>query len=298
MASLKEVRNRIVSVQSTQQITKAMKMVAAAKLRRAQDSIIRMRPYAQRLNDILTNLSELQEDAAVSNPYTVKRDINRVLILVVTSDRGLAGAFNSNILKGVNSLIAEKYAAQMEAGNVEFVAIGKKGHEALVKKGFKVNGDFTHVFGKLSFDTVRVAAELAMDGFRNGYYDQVEVVYNEFKNVATQIVRREQFLPIVEKEKDASAKNTNIPDYVFEPSKEEIIQELIPKSLKIQIYKAVLESNASEHGARMTAMDKATDNAGELLKQLKLTYNRSRQAAITTEILEIVGGAEALAAGR
>ncbi|MFC5270721.1 ATP synthase F1 subunit gamma [Adhaeribacter terreus] len=297
MASLKEVRNRIVSVQSTQQITKAMKMVAAAKLRRAQDSIIRMRPYAQRLSNILTNLSELTGDM-VSNPYTVKRDINRVLIIAVTSDRGLAGAFNSNVLKGVNSLVAEKYAAQMEAGNVEFIAIGKKGHEALTKKVYKVNGDFTHVFSKLSFDTVRVAAELAMEGFRNGYYDQVEIVYNEFKNVATQIIRKEQFLPIVEKEKDETAKNTNIPDYVFEPSKEEIIQELIPKSLKIQVYKAVLESNASEHGARMTAMDKATDNAGELLKQLKLTYNRSRQAAITTEILEIVGGAEALAAGR
>ena len=296
MASLKEVRNRIVSVQSTQQITKAMKMVAAAKLRRAQDSIIRMRPYAQRLSSILTNLSELAEDA-VSNPYTVKRDVNRVLIIAITSDRGLAGAFNSNVLKGVNSLITEKYATQMQKGNVEFVAIGKKGHEALTKKGYTVIGNFTHVFANLSFDTVRVAAEIAMDGFKDGYYDQVEIVYNEFKNVATQIVRREQFLPIEEKPKDESVKN-NIPDYIFEPSKEEIIQELIPKSLKIQVYKAVLESNASEHGARMTAMDKATDNAGELLKSLKLMYNRSRQAAITTEILEIVGGAEALAAGR
>ena len=280
MASLKEVRNRIVSVQSTQQITKAMKMVAAAKLRRAQDSIIRMRPYAQRLSSILTNLSELAEDA-VSNPYTVKRDVNRVLIIAVTSDRGLAGAFNSNVLKGVNSLLAEKYATQLQKGNVDFVAIGKKGHEALTKKGYNVIGNFTHVFANLSFDTVRVAAEIAMDGFKDGYYDQVEIVYNEFKNVATQIVRREQFLPIEEKPKDESVKN-NIPDYIFEPSKEEIIQELIPKSLKIQVYKAVLESNASEHGARMTAMDKATDNAGELLKSLKLMYNRSRQAAITT----------------
>ncbi|KAA9331945.1 ATP synthase F1 subunit gamma [Adhaeribacter soli] len=297
MASLKEVRNRIVSVQSTQQITKAMKMVAAAKLRRAQDSIIRMRPYAQRLNNILTNLSELTGDT-VSNPYTTKRDVNRVLIIAVTSDRGLAGAFNSNVMKGVNSLITEKYAAQMAAGNVEFLAIGKKGHEALAKKGYKLNGDYTHVFANLSFDTVRVAAEFAMEGFRTGTYDQVEIVYNEFKNVATQIIRKEQFLPIEEKPKDETAKNTNIPDYIFEPSKEEIIQTLIPKSLKIQVYKAVLESNASEHGARMTAMDKATDNAGELLKSLKLTYNRSRQAAITTEILEIVGGAEALAAGR
>jgi F-type H+-transporting ATPase subunit gamma len=297
MASLKEVRNRIVSVQSTQQITKAMKMVAAAKLRRAQDSIIRMRPYAQRLSNILTNLSELTGDT-VSNPYTTKRDVNRVLIIAVTSDRGLAGAFNSNVMKGVNSLIAEKYAAQMAAGNVEFLAIGKKGHEALAKKGYKLNGDYNHVFANLSFDTVRVAAEFAMSGFENGTFDQVDIVYNEFKNVATQIIRREQFLPIEEKPKDESAKATNIPDYIFEPSKEEIIQTLIPKSLKIQVYKAVLESNASEHGARMTAMDKATDNAGELLKSLKLTYNRSRQAAITTEILEIVGGAEALAASR
>ncbi|HSI91647.1 MAG TPA: FoF1 ATP synthase subunit gamma, partial [Adhaeribacter sp.] len=181
MASLKEVRNRIVSVQSTQQITKAMKMVAAAKLRRAQDNIIRMRPYAQRLSNILTNLSELTDDT-VSNPYTTKRDINRVLVIVVTSDRGLAGAFNSNVLKGVNSMIAEKYATQMAAGNVEFLAIGKKGNEALTKKGYKLNGDYNHVFANLSFDTVRVAAEFAMDGFEKGYYDQVEIVYNEFKN--------------------------------------------------------------------------------------------------------------------
>jgi F-type H+-transporting ATPase subunit gamma len=296
MASLKEVRNRIVSVSSTQQITKAMKMVAAAKLRRAQDSIIRMRPYAQRLSSILTNLSRLAEDAAL-NVYSQKRDLNRVLVIVVTSDRGLAGAFNTNVVKAAISLVEERYASQMAAGQVEFLTLGRKGQENLGRRGYKLVDQFTHIFGNLSFETVRVAAEYAMEGFVSGYYDQVDIVYNEFKNVATQIIRTEQVLPIEEK-KQEGAVDATLPDYLFEPNKEEIVQELIPKSLKIQVYKAVLESNASEHGARMTAMDKATDNAGELLKELKLTYNRSRQAAITTEILEIVGGAEALAASR
>lgn len=294
MASLKEVRNRITSVSSTQQITKAMKMVAAAKLRRAQDNILRMRPYAQRLSGILANLSSLTE-GSVENKYSVRRDVNRVLIIAVTSDRGLAGAFNSNIIKTVTTLAATKYSSQLEAGNVTFLTIGKKGFEALTKRGFNVIGDYNTIFTNLSFDTVRAAAERAMDGFVTGEFDQVELVYNEFKNVATQIVRTEQFLPIEEQPVDDSKAATLVADYTFEPSKEEIIQELIPKSLKIQVYKAVLESNASEHGARMTAMDKATENAGELLKELKLTYNRTRQAAITKEILEIVGGAEALA---
>jgi F-type H+-transporting ATPase subunit gamma len=293
MASLKEVRNRITSVSSTQQITKAMKMVAAAKLRRAQDNILRMRPYAQRLGGILTNLSSLTE-GSVSNRYSEKREANRVLIIVVTSDRGLAGAFNSNIIKAANYLAQNKYRSQQEAGNLTFLTIGRKGAEALAKRGYNVITDYTATFANLSFDTVRVAAERAMDGFVAGEFDQVELIYNEFKNVATQIVRTEQFLPIEEKPVEETT-NATIPDYSFEPSKEEIIEELIPKSLKIQVYKAVLESNASEHGARMTAMDKATDNAGELLKELKLTYNRTRQAAITKEILEIVGGAEALA---
>ncbi|RDC66014.1 ATP synthase F1 subunit gamma [Adhaeribacter pallidiroseus] len=298
MASLKEVRSRIVSVTSTQQITKAMKMVAAAKLRRAQDNIIRMRPYAQRLGSILANLSRLTDDST-SNVYAERREINRVLVVVITSDRGLAGAFNSNVLKAVNSLVNEQYSRQMAAGQVDFLAIGRRGHDYLSKRGSKLIGNYTHVFAQLSFDTVRVAAEYAMNAFRAGEYDQVDIVYNEFKNVATQIIRTEQFLPIQEHAPVVSATNTTTnTDYIFEPSKEQIIAELIPKSLKIQFYKAVLESNASEHGARMTAMDKATDNAGELLKQLKLTYNRSRQAAITTEILEIVGGAEALAASR
>ncbi|WP_210462140.1 ATP synthase F1 subunit gamma [Rufibacter roseolus] len=296
MASLKEVRNRIVSVGSTQQITKAMKMVAAAKLRRAQDNILRMRPYAQRLNSILSNLSQVNGEAG-ENVYSQKRDVQRVLIIAVTSDRGLCGAFNSNVMKAVNNLVNERYSAQAAAGNIEIMAIGKKGHEYFNKRNMPMAGDFTGVFGNLSFETVRVAAEQAMEGFRAGRYDQVDIVYNEFKNVATQIIRTEQFLPIQENTTEQANVNTNL-DYIFEPSKEEIIEQLIPKSLKIQVYKAVLESNASEHGARMTAMDKATENAGELLKQLKLTYNRTRQAAITTEILEIVGGAEALAAGR
>ena len=294
MASLKEVRSRIVSVTSTQQITKAMKMVAAAKLRRAQDNIIRMRPYAQRLNTILANLTRTA-DADIVSDYGVAREVRRVLVIAVTSDRGLAGAFNSNVFKGVNALIAERYA-NLPAASISYLAIGKKAHDYYTRKASTV-GNFTHVFAKLSFETVREAAEVAMDGFRNGTYDEVVMVYNEFKNVATQFIRTEQLLPLVPAALPVSATPTANVDYLFEPSKEEIVRTLIPQSLKIQLYKAVLESNASEHGARMTAMDKATENAGELLKALKLTYNRTRQAAITTEILEIVGGAEALAAG-
>jgi len=300
MASLKEVRSRIQSVSSTQQITKAMKMVAAAKLRRAQDNIVRMRPYAQRLTSILANLTRTTTDEVVSE-YGEAREVRRVLIVAITSDRGLAGAFNANVFKGVNTLIAERYA-HLPQSSISVMAIGKKAHDYYGRRNFKRVGDYTHVFAKLSFDTVRVVAEEAMRGFTDGSYDQVVLVYNEFKNVATQLIKTEQLLPLVPTEVPAGTSSATEPDtsidYIFEPSKEEIIQTLIPQSLKIQLYKAVLESNASEHGARMTAMDKATDNAGELLKSLKLTYNRTRQAAITTEILEIVGGAEALAASR
>ena len=294
MASLKEVRNRIQSVSSTQQITKAMKMVAAGKLRRAQDNIVRMRPYAQRLNAILTNLTRNADDDIVSD-YGVAREVRKVLVIAITSDRGLAGAFNTNVFKGVNAAIAARYG-NLPAASISVMAIGKKAHDYYTRKG-NIVGDYTHVFAKLSFETVRAAAEVAMDGFRNGIYDEVVMVYNEFRNVATQIIRTQQLLPLVQEEAAATAKPESNVDYLFEPSKEDIVQTLIPQSIKIQLYKAVLESNASEHGARMTAMDKATDNAGELLKALKLTYNRTRQAAITTEILEIVGGAEALAAG-
>jgi F-type H+-transporting ATPase subunit gamma len=295
MPSLKEVRNRIVSVNSTQQITKAMKMVSAAKLRRATDAIVQMRPYSQKLTEMIATVSA-NADGVGENPYTTVREINKVLIIVVTSDRGLCGAFNSNVGKITVGLINEKYASQQAAGNVEIMAIGKKGGEYLQRRGYNVNTKFVDVFTRLSFAAVREAAEEAMSGFADGKYDVVEVVYNQFKNVATQILTTEQMLPVVEKKENTTTAKTSSVNYLFEPSEEEIINELMPKALKLQVYKAVLESNASEHGARMTAMDKATDNAGELLKELKLQYNRSRQAAITNEILEIVGGAEALAA--
>ncbi len=288
MASLKEVRARITSVSSTQQITKAMKMVAAAKLRRAQDNIIQMRPYANKLDQILKNVSATLEGGA-DNQYSVVSDsINKVLIIPVTSDRGLCGAFNTNIAKRVIAQIKEKY----ESCEVTILPIGKKGFDFFRKRGYNVIDTYANIYSNLSFDAVKEAAEFAMNGFISGDYDVVDLIYNEFKNVATQIIRCEQYLPVVSETATEEVESNQ--DYIFEPSKSVIVQELIPKSIKINLYKAVLESNASEHGARMTAMDKATDNAGELLKELKLTYNRSRQAAITTEILEIVGGAEAL----
>lgn len=291
MASLKEVKERIVSVSSTQQITKAVKMVAAAKLRKAQDRIVQLRPYSEKLGALLSNVSSGNTEEGM-NTYTTVRDVKRVLFIAVTSDRGLCGGFNANVFKAVkNALTKEEYTD----ADVEVLPIGKKSFDFFRKKGGPINDQHWDVFGNLSFESVREAAEDAMAGFASGKYDKVVLVYNEFKNVATQIVRTEQFLPIVELatvEGDATS-NT---DYIYEPSKDYIIEELIPKSLKIQLYKSVLESNASEHGARMTAMAKATDNADDLLKELKLTYNRTRQAAITKEILEIVGGAEALAA--
>ena len=290
MPSLKEVRNRITSVNSTQQITKAMKMVAAAKLRKSQEAIIQLRPYSQKLSGIIANVSSAK-DESFSNPYAVKRDENKVLVIVVTSDRGLCGGFNTNIFKAVNQLIENKYASQHAKGNLSFLTIGKKGNEYLLKRGYNVDSRFFTLFSKLSFENTREIAETVMSSFVNGDYDKVEVVYNEFKNVATQIVQTEQFLPIAE---STQTSTTTDVEYIYEPSKIEILTDLLPKSLKIQLYKAVLDSAASENGARMTAMDKATENAGELLKALKLTYNRSRQAAITKEILEIVGGAEAL----
>ena len=300
MPSLKEVRNRIKSVQSTQQITKAMKMVAAAKLRKAQDATIQLRPYSKKLNEILSNLSSNSE-AMAENPFTEVREIKNVLIVVITSDRGLCGPFNTNILKASNSLLIEKYGEQLKNGKVTFLCIGKRGLEYFTKRYPNIIGEYAIIFQKLSFDGVKLAAERAMDGFLKKEFDVVDVVYNEFKNVATQIVRKDQWLPIApdtiagSKELKPVETKTN-KDYIFEPSVDVILNELVPKSLKIKFYRAVLESNASEHGARMTAMDKATENAGEMLKDLKISYNRSRQASITKEILEIVGGAEALAA--
>jgi F-type H+-transporting ATPase subunit gamma len=295
MASLKEVRNRIVSVSSTQQITKAMKMVAAAKLRRAQDNIIQMRPYAQKLGDMLATVSAGAESASES-PLKKARPVEKVLLILVTSDRGLCGAFNSNIIKAALLQINTMYAEQASKGNVEILAIGKKGAEGMARRGFKVNTNYVNLFSKLSFTGVKAAAEEVIEAFSKGQYDAVDVIFNEFKNVATQIIRTENYLPIASDGGSSQKGKASNVNYIFEPQEEEILNELIPKSLKIQLYRAVLESNASEHGARMSSMDKATENAQELIKELKLVYNRTRQAAITKEILEIVGGAEALSA--
>jgi F-type H+-transporting ATPase subunit gamma len=292
MASLKEVRNRIVSVNSTQQITKAMKMVSAAKLRRATDAITQMRPYAKKLAEMIATVSAKTE-AGQDNVYTQVRPIAKVLVIVVTSDRGLCGAFNANIGKATIALIQEKYAELHAADQVEVLTLGKKGAEYLGRRGYKLNTAHTEIFAGLNFGKVRVVGDEILADFAAGKYDVVELIFNEFKNVATQIIRTEQLLPLQESADTATASNV---DYIFEPSEEQIINELIPKSVKLSIFRSLLESNASEHGARMTAMDKATDNAGELIKALKLEYNRSRQAAITKEILEIVGGAEALSA--
>jgi F-type H+-transporting ATPase subunit gamma len=287
MANLKEVKQRITSVVSTQQITKAMKMVSAAKLRRAQDKITQMRPYSQKLTQILNNVSAASEGAA-DIVYAEKREVNKVLIVPVTSDKGLCGAFNSNVIKACNASILGQFAGK----EITILPLGKKAYEAFKKRDFALIPDFYQVFGDLTFDNVRSAAEYAMNSFLEGEYDQVVLVFNEFKNVATQFVQTEQFLPM--SNGDTEEEKTAETDYILEPSRAYIIEELVPTSLKIQFYKAVLESNASEHGARMTAMDKATENAGDLLKELRLLYNRSRQAAITNEILEIVAGAEAL----
>ena len=286
MASLKEVRNRIVSVNSTQQITKAMKMVSAAKLRRAQDAISQMRPYAKKLAEMISTVSA-QTEVGQSNPFTEVREVKNVLIVVVTSDRGLCGAFNANVGKATIALVDAKYAALQASGHV------KKGSEYLGRRGYKIENAYTDIFTRLNFGNVREIGDVILTDFTEKKYDVVEVLFNYSKNVATQIIETEQLLPMVPL---AAETKSSAVDYIFEPTEEEIIQELIPKSIKLSIFRALLESNASEHGARMTAMDKATENAGELIKALKLEYNRSRQAAITKEILEIVGGAEALSA--
>ncbi len=284
MANLKEIRNRISSVSSTMQITSAMKMVSAAKLKKAQDAITAMRPYSNKLTELLQNLSATL-DADSGSKFAEQREVKKVLIIAISSNRGLAGAFNSNIIKQVSSLVSETYAGK----DVSILAIGKKINDAFGKQG-NVIANESGVFDDLTFDNVAAIAQTIMDKFVDGEFDKVELVYNHFKNAATQIVMTEQFLPIVPVQNDA---NVNL-DYIFEPSKQEIVETLIPKSLKTQLYKGIRDSFASEHGARMTAMHKATDNATELRDQLKLTYNKARQAAITNEILEIVGGAEAL----
>ena len=285
MANLKEIRNRIASVSSTMQITSAMKMVSAAKLKKAQDAIIAMRPYANTLTKLIQNLSgNLEGDT--QNPYTQVRTKQKILIVSLTSNRGLCGAFNANIIKKTRQLIAHDFSEQ----DVSLITIGKKGSEVLEKTG-KIIGVHDAVFDDLNYDNVGQIAQSIMDKFAAQSFDQVVLVYNQFKNAATQIVEVEPFLPIVAELNDSVSASM---DYIFEPSKPDIINDLLPKSLKMQLYKAVRDSFASEHGARMTAMHKATDNATELRDQLKLRYNQARQAAITNEILEIVGGAEAL----
>ncbi len=283
MANLKEIRNRITSVQSTMQITSAMKMVSAAKLKKAQDAITAMRPYAEKLTEILQSVSATL-DGDAGGKFTAQREVNKVLVVVVTSNRGLCGAFNTNVVKQAKT-IADTYAGKQ----VDFYAIGKKGGDVL-RKTHNVIESHNEIFDQLTFENVAELAQSLTDKFIAGDYDKIEVVYNQFKNAATQIVQTEQFLPLAPI--NATAKTST--DYIFEPSKQEIVLTLIPKSLKTQLYKAIRDSFASEHGARMTAMHKATDNATELRNQLKLTYNKARQAAITGEILEIVGGAEAL----
>lgn len=292
MANLKEVRVRITSVNSTQQITKAMKMVSAAKLRRAQDAITQMRPYASKLREILENVSASVDTSSGSGALAKSRTVNNVLIVAVTSNRGLAGAFNSNVIRTVNRLLNDTYASQRSKGDVKVFCIGKKASDFFSKNQQVYSGNRNEIFNNVSFAPVAAVAQEFMDDFIAGKYDEVVVVYNRFKNAAVQNVVSEKLLPISPPETSGNKQTSK--DYIFEPSQSEIVLDLIPKAVKTQLYKAVLDSNASEHGARMTAMSKATDNAGELIKDLKLQYNKARQAAITNEILEIVAGAEAL----
>ena len=287
---LKEVRNRIKSVQSTQQITKAMKMVSAAKLRRAQDAIIQMRPYAQKLQEMLSNIVSNSEGGG-GMALATERPAEKVLLILITSDRGLAGAFNTNLIKLAKATIAEKYADQHKKGNVYVWGIGKKGYEHFTKANYKTDASFKDIFLNLSFENVQKASQAAMKAFEAKEFDVVEIVYSQFRNAATQRFVVERFLPIPKVEKKAGDAKA---DFIYDPSKEELITELMPKILNTQLFKAVLDSNASEHGARMTAMDKASENANEMLRSLKISYNRARQAAITTELTEIVSGAAAL----
>jgi F-type H+-transporting ATPase subunit gamma len=294
VANLKEVRIRIASVKSTQQITSAMKMVAASKLRKAQTAIIKLRPYAAKLQEFLQNLSVSLDVGDTSSVYSVQRHPEKVLLVVISSNRGLCGAFNANVIKMANNLMAEKYAVQYEKGNVSLLTIGKKVTEFYRKRNYNIVESHDDVFNHLTFESVSVISENVMQFFSARQFDRIEIIYNQFKNAATQKLVTEQFLPVLPPAKDDTSKKNSKVDYIFEPSKEEIVLDLIPKSLKIQFYKSILDSYASEHGARMTAMHQATDNAKELLKDLNLAYNKARQASITGEILEIVGGAEAL----
>ena len=282
MANLKEIRNRISSVSSTMQITSAMKMVSAAKLKKAQDAIVAMRPYSEKLSDLMKSLSGSTDD----DKYVEKRTLKNVLVVAISSNRGLCGAFNSNVLK---EILEFKSQENLKNSNFDYVTIGKKMNDSLSKNDNVILNE-SSLFDNLNYENVSIITEKLMNLFIEKKYDHIQLVYNSFKNAATQIIKSEQFLPIVQ-EQNINAQNSN---FIFEPSQESIVNTLIPKSLKIQLFKAVRDSFASEHGARMTAMHKATDNASELRDELKLTYNKARQASITNEILEIVGGAEAL----
>ena len=288
---LKEVRNRIKSVQNTQQITKAMKMVSAAKLRKAQEGIVQMRPYAKKLQELLTNIVSGSEGEGQMK-LAAERTVEKVLLIVITSDRGLAGAYNANIIKQAKHAIREIYPAQHAKGNVQIWSIGKKGYEHFSKLNYRVDATHKDIFLHLTFENVQACAQAAIKAFENKEFDVIELVYSEFKNAATQRFVLERFLPIPKVQPKPGAKKS---DFIFEPAKDQLIAELMPKILNTQLFKAVLDAHASEHGARMTAMDKATENANELLRSLKISYNRARQAAITTELTEIVSGAAALA---
>ncbi len=291
MANLKEIRIRIASVISTRQITSAMKMVSAAKLRKAQDAILQIRPYAGKLHDILMSLVDSLA-AGEGNEYAQERDPNRILLVVITSNKGLCGAFNSNVIKKTLQMIEEDFSAQATRGNVHLLVIGKKGYDFFKSRSLPVIDNQSQLYDRLTFENVSPLVEDLMDKFLRKEYDRIILVYNQFKNAAVQLLTVETFLPVkIEIPKDQEVIH---PDYIFEPTKEVMVKEIIPKSLKIQFFKALLDSFAAEHGARMTAMYKATDNATELLNTLRLNYNKARQASITNEILEIVSGANAL----
>ncbi|HOK26404.1 MAG TPA: ATP synthase F1 subunit gamma [Bacteroidales bacterium] len=292
MPNLKAIRLRINSVKSTRQITSAMKMVAAAKLRKAQDKILRLRPYAGKLNEILVGLTESLANTEEDNIYGRKSEPEKILIVVITSNRGLCGSFNSNVIRETRRVIYEDYYEQYKNGNLWFIAIGKKGYDFLRKQKLNILEEANDLVNNLTFEKSVPLATRIMEHFVSGRFDRVRIIYNQFKNAAVQILTNEAFLPV--ETKTTEKKIHPVVDYIYEPTKEEIIKDLIPRTLKIQFYKAILDSFVAEHGARMTAMHKATDNATELIKDLTLQYNKARQAAITNQILEVVTGAEAL----
>lgn len=294
MANLKAIRIRISSVKSTRQITSAMKMVSAAKLRKAQDKIVRLRPYVNKLQEILAGLTQSLSETKTENIYARVTPPEKILIVVITSNRGLCGAFNTNVIKETRWVISEKYSEQYKNGNLALLPVGKKGYDYFRKQKVNLLSQHNELFNDLTFDNVSVLAGEIMDDFIKGEYDRIELIYNHFKNAAVQLLTTEQFLPVESAQTSGEEKKTLPVDYIYEPSEEEIVKDLIPKSLKIQFYKALLDSFVAEHGARMTAMHKATDNATTMIRELTLQYNKARQAAITNQILEVVSGAEAL----